>query len=83
MVTICTVLSTVLSNTGKLFADIKMSCFPGKGKGEPQGRQLFAAYSTGTLIIAVVDIQNTNKGTEIAALDAFGDGVMKCIENQI
>lgn len=54
-----------------------------KGKGEPGGRQIFCAYSTTTLIIAVCDIQNTNKGCEIAALDAFGDAVVKCIENNI
>jgi len=54
----------------------------GKGKGIA-GRQVFAAWSTTTILIAVVDLTNSNKGCEISALDAFGEAVQSCIGHEI
>lgn len=58
------------------------SNFSGKSKTVP-GRQLFAARTTGSLIIGVVDIQDSTKGVEAIALSAFAYGVEQAIANNI
>jgi hypothetical protein len=47
------------------------------------GRQIFAARSTGAFIIALVDIENSTKGSEAMALNAFAYGVEQAIAQGI
>jgi len=54
----------------------------GKSKTVP-GRQLYAARTTGSLVVALVDITDSTKGAEAQALSAFAFGVEQAIASGI
>lgn len=47
------------------------------------GRQLFAARTTGSLVVGIVDITDSTKGAEAQALSAFAYGVEQAIASGI